>query len=262
MNVFSPQRLLAVAIALCAFVAHATPADPVDTLAKLSLEGGKIRAETARLETDWANQRELLNSTVKAFEERAHELAAKRDLLKAKTAKDRSELEEQEVENRRMAVDLKKLEDQLRTLSDRLATLRRRFPPRLSQALELPLQSLANPNLPAGERMAHTMTVINRCVQFNRCITFGEEIVTAPGEPKPKLLQTVYWGLSHGYAYDKTARKAWFGAPGPDGWQWTACNESESAIRELIASFDEKAEPHYVPVPASAGRLVEVTATR
>jgi hypothetical protein len=110
--------------------------------------------------------------------------------------------------------------------------------------------------------MAHTMTVINRCVQFNRAISFGEEIVATPGEAKPKLMQTIYWGLSHGYAYDKTAHRAWFGAPGPDGWQWTACNESESAIRELIASFDEKAEPKYVPVPASAGRPIETAATR
>lgn len=262
MNVPCPRIFFGLAVFWCATVVHGASADPVDALAKLSLEWVKTRAETSRIETNWTNQRELLNSTVKAFEERARELEAKRDLLKSKTAKDRGDLAEQEIENRRLSDQLKQLDAHLLSLSERLAKLRGRLPPRLSQALELPLLSLADPKLPSGERVAHTMTVLNRCVQFNRSISFGEEIVAAPGEAKPKLLQTVYWGLSHGYAYDKTARKAWFGAPGPDGWQWTPCHESESAIRELVATFDEKAEPQYVPVPAAAGRLIEVTPTR
>lgn len=262
MNVPNLPRLLAATAMWCASVVHGAPADPVDTLARLSLEWVKTRAETARIETDWASQHERLNSTVKAFEEQARELEAKRDLLKSKTAKDRSELEQQEVENQRLAAQLKGLERHLKSLGEQLAKLRPRLPPRLSQALELPLLSLADPDLPVAERMAHTMTVFNRCVQFNRTITLGEEIVAAPGEATPKLLQTVYWGLSHGYAYDKAARKAWFGAPGTDGWQWTVCAESEAAIRELIGTFDEKAEPKYVPVPAAAGRLVEHATTR
>lgn len=262
MNTLVFRRGLTAAAALCASLAHGASTDAVDALGKLSLEWVKTRAETARVETDWASQRDRLNSTVKAFEEQARELEAKRDLLKAKTAKERGELEEQEIENQRLAEQLKGLERHLLSVGDRLVKLRPSLPPRLSQALELPLLSLADPNLPAAERMAHLMTVLNRCVQFNRAITLGEEIVAAPGEAKPKLLQTVYWGLSHGYAYDQTARKAWFGAPGTDGWQWTACPESEPAIRELIGTFDEKAEPKYVPVPAAAGRLVEVTPTR
>lgn len=262
MKPFPFRYLTGVAILFSSCVAYGATADPIDTLAKLSADWVKLRAETARIETDWANQRELLNSTVKAFEERARDLEAKLALLKSKTAKDRGDLEEQEIENRRLAGQLQKLESHLNSFSEQLAKLRRRLPPKLSQALELPLLSLADPKLPGSERMAHTMTVLNRCVQFNRSISFGEEIVAAPGEDKPKLLQTVYWGLSHGYAYDKTAHKAWFGAPGPEGWQWTACHESESAVGDLIASFDEKAEPHYVPVPAAAGRSVEITANR
>lgn len=222
----------------------------------------KIRAETSRAETEWSNQRELLNSTVKAYEDRARELEIKRDLLKAKTAKERGDLDQQEIENRRLSDQLEKLGATITPRSEQLAKLRRRLPPRLSQALELPLRSLSEPSLPTAERMAHVMTVLNRCVQFNRSITFGEEIVNAPGEAKPKLLQTVYWGLSHGYAYDKAARKAWIGTPGPEGWQWTESNESEGAIRTLFGSFDESAEPTYVAVPASAGRPIEVTAKR
>jgi hypothetical protein len=164
-----------------------------------------------------------------------------------------------DIQNQRLADQLSRLETHLKTTDERLASLRTQLPPKLSQALELPLLSLADPSLTPGERIAHTMTVVNRCTQFNRTITFGEEIVTAPGEGKPKLLQTVYWGLSHGYAYDKIGRKAWIGSRGPEGWKWRPFAESEQSIREMIATFDDKAEPKFVAVPATAGRTAELT---
>ena len=234
--------------------------DPVDTLAKLSLEWVNTRAETVRAEADWNGQRELLLSTVKAFEERAHELEVKRDLLKSKTAADREELQNLEIENQRLAEQFKKLETNLKSFDDRLAQLRGQLPPRLSLALDLPLRSLADLKLPPSERMELTITVLNRCIQFNRNISFGEEIVGVPGEPNPKLMQTVYWGLSHGYAYDAAASKAWFGTPSSHGWKWEPCIESESAIHELVGTFDEKAEPKYVAVPAAAGPLDQTIA--
>jgi len=239
----------------------ASPA-PVDTLAKLSLEWVNTRAETVRAEADWNGQRELLLSTVKAFEERAHELEVKRDLLKSKTAADREELQDLEIENQRLAEQFKKLETKLKSFDDRLAQLRGQLPPRLSLALDLPLRSLADLKLPPAERMELTITALNRCIQFNRSISFGEEIVVIPGEPKSKLMQTVYWGLSHGYAYDATASKAWFGAPTPEGWKWEPCIESEPAIHELIATFGDKAEPKYVAVPAAAGPMDQTIMTR
>jgi len=249
--------LLVAAAFFCGPFAPGAPADPVDTLAKLSLDWVKTRSEAVRAETAWSAQHDLLDSTAKALEERARELETKRDLLKVKTAKERDDLNGLEIENQRLADGVGRLEAHLKSIDERLAKLRPQLPPKLSQALELPLLSLAEPNLAPGDRMAHTLTVINRCAQFNRTITFGEEIVTAPGEPMPKLLQTVYWGLSHGYAYDRGTRKAWIGAPGAEGWKWTPCPESEPAIQEMIATFDEKAEPKFVAVPATAGRMVE-----
>lgn len=254
-NIF--QCLVLVAFCLGGSFACGAPADPVDTLAKLSLDWVKTRAEAVRAESAWASQHELLDSTVKALEERARELETKRDLLKAKTAKDRGDLANLEIENQRLADQFSRLETCLKSIDDRLVKLRPQLPPKLSLALELPLLSLADPNLAPGERMAHTITVINRCAQFNRAVTFGEEIVAAPGEAKPKLLQTVYWGLSQGYAYDRGGRKAWLGSPGPEGWKWAPCLEAEASIRELIATFDEKAEPKFVAVPAAAGRPAE-----
>jgi len=254
MKLLRESLLLAMTIASGSILLGAST-DPVDTLAKLSLEWVNTRAETVRAEAEWNGQRELLLSTVKAFEERAHELEVKRDLLKSKTAADREELQNLEIENQRLSEQFKKLETNLKSIDDRLAQLRGQLPPRLSLALDLPLRSLADLKTPPAERMELTITALNRCIQFNRTVSFGEEIVAIPGEPKSKLMQTVYWGLSHGYAYDAAASKAWFGAPGSLGWKWEACDESEPAIHELITTFDEKAEPKYVAVPAAAGSL-------
>jgi hypothetical protein len=247
---------------LSASFAFAEGADPSDTLAKLSVEWVKTRAEAVRAETEWNSQRELLDSTAKALAERARELEEARDLLKARTAKERGDLDRLEVENQQLAAQFSRLEVQLKSFDERLAKLRPLLPPKLAQGIELPLRSLASADLPTSERMAHTMTVLNRCAQFNRSITFGEDIIDLPGEAKPKLLQTVYWGLSHGYAYDKTAHKAWFGAPGPQGWTWTACTESVAAVQRLMRSFDEKAEPTFVAVPAAAGHAAGTTFTK
>lgn len=254
-------HLLATAFYLCGFVARGATNDPVDALTKLSLDWVKLRSETARAETAWAGQRELLDSTVNALEARARELESKRDHLTAKTAKERGDLEQLEIENQRLTDQFGRLEKALKSIGERLVKLRPQLPARLSQALELPFRSLADEELPSGDRLAHTITVINRCAQFNRTVTFGEEIVVVPGEANPKLLQTVYWGLSHGYAYDRGGRRAWIGSPGPNGWTWSSCSD-ESSVRQLIASFDEKAEPAFVAVPAAAGRQIELSPTQ
>lgn len=249
------------AAAWCVSIAHAASTDSVDALAKLSLDWVRIRAEAARAESAWSAQRELLDSTVNALEERARELESKRDLLKAKTAKERGELDNLEVENQRLLEQFGRLEKALKSVDERLVKLRPHLPPRLSQALELAFRSLTVQDLAPGDRMAHTITVINRCAQFDRVVTFGEEIVAPPGEAAPKLLQTVYWGLSHGYAYDRGGRRAWIGSPGPEGWAWAPCAD-EASIRALIATFDEKTEPTFVAVPAAAGRQINPSTAR
>jgi len=249
------RRGLIAAAALCVSLVRGASTDPVDALATLSLDWARTRSEAVRAEATWASQRELLDSTINALEERARELESKRDLLKAKTAKDSGELDNLEIENQRLDAQFGRLEKALKAIDERFLKLRPQLPPRLSQALELPFRSLAEPDLAASSRMAHTITLISRCAQFNRTVSFGEEIIAAPGEAQPKLLQTVYWGLSHGYAYDRGAHKAWIGGPAPAGWAWLPCAD-EAPVRELIATFDEKAEPKFVAVPAAGGREI------
>ena len=228
----------------------APEADPLAPGEKAAGEWIKTRLETTRIENAWTADRPLLESTVGGLKDRAQGLEEKRDLLKAKSAKDRGEIESMEGKNKAASDDLRAAETRLRALVGQLIELRPSLPPRLSEALEMSYKSLANPALPTGERMQLAMTVLNRCVLFDRTITSGEEVLSIDGDSGAKSLDVIYWGLSHGYALDRAAGKAWYGSPGPRGWQWEASPDGAKPVGRLIAIYNDKADPDFVAVPA------------
>ena len=249
MIVFPPRsiRWSCLALGLLPVAAWAA-ADPIDQVGKAAGDWLKTRAETVRLQSEWSSQRQLLESTVKALEERAGSMEDKRDHLLAKTAGFQTELAAVGARSRDTATGLETTEARLKQLAERLQKLRPTLPPRLAAALDLPFQSLAEPGLSLGERMQLAMTVLNRCIQFNRTITCGEEEVAPAGESSPRSLEVIYWGLSHGYALDRAAGRAWSGAPGPQGWRWEPLAAAAPVIR-LIDIYNDRAEPEFVMTP-------------
>ena len=235
-------------------VAAWAAADPAEQVGKAAGDWLKTRAETVRLQSDWAAQRQLLESTVKALEERAGTVEDKRDHLLAKTAEIQTELATVGAKNRATSTGLEATEARLKQLTERLQKLRPSLPPRLSAALDLPFLSLAEPGVPLGERMQLAMTVLNRCIQFNRAIFCGEEELAPAGEPTPKSLQVIYWGLSHGYALDRAAGRAWAGSPGPQGWHWEPL-ASAVPVAQLIDVYNDKAEPEFVMTPVQVRHI-------
>jgi hypothetical protein len=230
-------------------------AESLDGVEKVATEWVKTRAETVRLETEWTSQRELLASTVAALEAHARQVEEKRDNLKAKTATDRGEIEEAQARNQASADALKAMDVRLRDLDARLDRLRPALPPRLSGGLEMAYRSLAKSDLTQGERMQLTMTVLDRCAEFNRTVSYGEEVLTLDGEAGPKSFEVIYWGLSHGYALDREAGEAWLGSPAKDGWSWEAQPQAAGHVAELIAIYNGKTDPRFVQVPAKLGHL-------
>lgn len=229
---------------------RAPGADSIESVEKAATDWVKTRAETARLQNDWASQQELLESTVNALTERAQAVEEKRDSLKAKTAKDRDEIEAAQKNIEAATARMQAADAHLTELRDRLVRLRPTLPPRLSEASELAYRSLAATDLGPSERMQATMTVVNRCTQFNRTVTCSEEVLTIEGAPGPKLYEVIYWGLSHGYALDRAAGKVWLGSPGPQGWRWEAHAEAARQVISLISVCKDKAEPEFTAVPA------------
>lgn len=246
-----PRRLLHPLLLTC--LAGSLPSeaadDPVDKVGKVAVEWVKTRTETVRLETEWSSQRELLQATIKAMEERARLAEESVELVKARTAQDRAEIEA--IENRNDAAEKNHAAAaaHLQDTTRNLLGLRSSLPPRLLAALELPYKSLQDPALPASERFQHTLTILNRCLQFNRVVTTGEEVLTLPGESAPKALEVIYWGLSHGYALDRPAGKAWVGVPGPQGWEWEARPEAAGDLARVLAMTADKADPAFVMMP-------------
>lgn len=239
-------RLALIAVPLLLVAA----ADPLETVGKAATDWVKVRAETARLEAESGAQRRILESMADAYAERAKTTEDQRDALRARTAELRGSISQLEAENKAAAAAWEVTAAQVKTLAVDVVRLRPSLPPRLATALELPYHSLADPELPVAERMQLVMSVLNRCTQFNRAITCEEEVVTvAAGEP-PRLLEVIYWGLSHGYALDRRAGKAWFGAPDAAGWRWEPLPDGAAAVARLVAVAQGKAEPEFVAVPA------------
>jgi hypothetical protein len=245
-----PRRARNICLHLCLWPAAVLGAEaPVDKVAKVATEWVNVRAATVKAEAEWKELRGLMEATVKALNERAGAAEEAVEQLKADSAQMREEAEALERRNASAAASLAAAEGRLDELVRALVEMRPSLPPRLSDALELPYRSLATADLPAGERMRHLMTVLNRCVMFNRMISTGEEVLTPPGEAAPKSLEVIYWGLSHGYALDRPAGRVWLGAPGSQGWAWQASSLDAGELAQLIALANDQGEPAFIIAP-------------
>lgn len=248
-----PSRSLALVLLLSGFSEAAclvaAPVDTLEAVERASSEWVKVRAETVRLESQWATDRTLLESTIKALNDRAAELEQKREQTKVKRAEETVDLATIAGKNKEAKDDLEAAEARLKQLDEKIIRLRPKLPPRLSAALEMSFRSLKNKDMSLGERMQLTMTILNRCAQFNAAINTGEEELNLDSAGSAKSLEVIYWGLSHGYALERATEKAWWGSPGPEQWEWTPRPEAAAAVAQLIAANSDKADPAFVPVP-------------
>lgn len=235
-------------------ISAASADDALAPLGKVATEWVKTRDETVKEQTEWATQRELLQTTVAALAERAQALEDQRDLLKARTAKDREDLAAMEADNERCRQALAATEATLADAAQKLIALRPQLPPRLSAALTLPYESLAGGKLSPSERMQVTISLLTRCEQFDRTVTVGQEVLSVQGEDRPKLLDAIYWGMSHGYAYERSTGKAWLGRPTAEGWKWEACPQAGAAVKALLAASEDRSEPQFIAVAAQLGK--------
>lgn len=239
-----------VVLALLLSAVTGTAADPIQEVGETASEWVKTRAETVRVETDWARNRSLLTGTIGALKERGERLQEQRDHLLASTAEQRAEQAELTSRLERSRENLRTTEDRLQALTARVLQLRPALPPRLSDALDLSYRSLAGGEASPSERMQLVMTVLNRCAQFNLAITHGDETLTLPGESGPKSVEVIYWGLSHGYALDRVAGKAWLGTAATGAWSWQALEGAAPAVIRLMAIRRDEADPRIVTAPA------------
>jgi Protein of unknown function (DUF3450) len=243
-------RLFA-ALLFCILLAPSRGASPLDDVQKTVTEWVRVRAETAQIEDDWTWQQMLMKSTLEALQERTRLLEAQRTELQARTDQERRDTGDLMARRQALKDAQAQAENHLRLLGERLARMRAWLPPRLSAALELPYRSLANPDADTGERMRYAMVILNRCAQFNRMVSVGEEMITAANGEK-RLMEVVYWGLSHGYALDRSGNEAYLWAPTESAWAWTTLPDMAPQVARLINASLDKAEPEFVILPAQS----------
>jgi hypothetical protein len=224
--------------------------DPLRTVEQAAEKWVDLRTTNARLESEWATQKPLLESFITALNSRSETLETRRDFLIAKAAKDTAELGALESANRTALADTQAAEARVKTVAAQLLQFRAALPPRLSAALEMSYRTLAKPDASVNERMQIAATVLGRCLQFNREISVGSEPLVLPGETGERVLDVIYWGLGQGYALDRKAGKAWVGRPEAGSWTWKAAPDAVAAVTTLIAIQQDKADPKFVALPA------------
>jgi len=251
------RRLPLVLLGWAASTVSAAETGKIAAVEKAAAEWVKVRAETVRIETEWENERGLLATMVDGLKERAELLEDRRDHLRAKTADERNELAALKEKREAGAAELAAAEERMKTFGAQLLALRSKLPPRLASALEFSFKSLESGELSPGERMQLTISVLNRCAQFNGAVNCGEEVLELQGEPGPKAVETIYWGLSHGYVLDRSTGKAWLGTPGAEGWTWVPAPDAAKAVERLIAIYNDQHDPELVAVPARLAVTVQ-----
>jgi len=224
---------------------------------KSAAEWAKLRVETVRLETEWKTRRAMLESSLVALRERSHFLEGRRDALVAKTSTDREALAELKAVTATTAQAMSDVTRRLDLVGVAVIKLRPSLPPRLASALELPYRSLADPSISPGDRMQLIVKLLNRCTQFNKAITVTDEVLAPEAGSEARMLEVIYWGLSHAYALDRTNGKAYFGHPGESTWTWEALSKQTEKVASLLAIAKDKADPVLVEVPA---RVTELSA--
>jgi hypothetical protein len=229
--------------------------DPIESDRKVATEWVKLQMETGQLASGWNTQRDLLDASIQALEQRRDVVRQQRDLLKAKAANEDRLSREATARGEAAMATVKQSDQRLADLTAKLKNLRPFLPPRLSSALELAYRSLDDTKLGTSERLAIAVSILNRSLQFDRAITFSEEVL--PGHAEV-VMEVVYWGLGQAYALDRSTGTALVGHPGERGWTWEAQPAAAAAITRLIDVHRETAEPQFVAVPA---RLAEIRAT-
>ena len=228
---------------------NVSTADSLESVQDSARKWIEIRLETSQLESDWAWQKDLLQSMEQSLSFRVGELGDREALLLAQTATQREAVEQSREQVARLRADLAVLENDIGEVVQTLQDLRAFFPPSLSDSLELAFKSLEDPSLSLGERMQLVVTVLNRCQQFNDMISCREETIGKRAEGSQKVMSVIYWGLSHAYALDRSTGDTFLGQPGEAGWTWTPRDGIEPEVRKLIEVFNEETDPVLVKAP-------------
>jgi len=238
---------------LCLLLAPASAgplfATPLNDVQEAAAKWADLRSETTRLESEWLSEKALLDASISHLESVADQLQLQQEVLIADAKKAQQEVDQLTAENQLRAGQLAVANAQIARLAAELAELRPALPPRLSAALDLPFRTITNPELSPADLMRHTMTILNRCQQFDQTFVLTEEVLPVTPDGQPRLLEVVYFGLAQACALDRSADEAFIGRPFEGVWQWEYVPGLAPEAVKLIDVRQDTVPPEFVELP-------------
>lgn len=231
--------------------------ETVESVHRVALEWARIQEERHRIETEWRHERDLLEGTARALQERIKELESKQRLIEERTALIRADAVREKEQNAALSQSVQTLSERLQHIGNELLGLRPMLPPRLDRALEFAFAGLEDESRSPGDRMQTLITIFNRCAEFNSTITLSEEALAVENSAE-RVMEVLYWGLAQAYALDRDGNRAYVGRPTKAGWVWEPRSEAASTIATAIAAYRDEVEPRFAML---RGKVTEIAAT-
>jgi cation transport regulator ChaB len=209
-----------------------------------------ISKESAEWQTDKQNMLDRIGLLEKE-QQLLTEQIAKAEATATQVDKERQKLVE---ENEALSVAAAAIRNSLAQLEKRLLSQYKSYPDPLRERIE-PLYkrvptSPASARLTLGERMQNIIGILSEVDKFNSAVTVVNEIRKTDAG-KEVAVRTMYLGLGAAYYVDKSGTIGGMGAPGDDGWQWTARNDLAPKIARLIYIYENASAAEFIPLPVS-----------
>ncbi|MGB0581028.1 MAG: DUF3450 family protein [Limisphaerales bacterium] len=238
-------------LASCCF-GLAAESDVADTRATLS-KWVEARQMISRLQADWREDRETLDSTIALFdgqrerlEEKLKTVAEQNDQVTKETGENKAELD-------KFLAALKQIEEMVGGFEAKVKAQAKNYPPPLA-GLETVSKFIGfipeNPKetqVPVISRVQNLIVILKAVQEFNSELHLETEILK--NGDKDVEVQTLYLGLGQAWFVDKTGGFAGTGGPSDEGWKWTTAAQIAPQVQKAIAVY-EKAQPAaYVALP-------------
>jgi len=214
----------------------------------------QTRQAISRTRSDWQADKESLEQTVLLYERELKSLEEQMGKVSTNNTQVAKEMTE--------AMALQKLSnealDEARQFSAGLEATVRKLAPQLPAPLQDILKPLlarlpadpANTRMLAAERLQVLVGILNELDKFNSAVSlFNEKRRNPKGDEL--AVQSLYVGLGAGYFVNESGDFAGTGAPGANGWEWTAKPEIAPAVEEAVRIYRNERAARFLALPAA-----------
>ena len=139
------------------------------------------------------------------------------------------------------------LKGRLKKQRVRLLRMVSHFPQPLQQQIERETVTLEAEDSTLRENASAMLQVVKAAGQFNRTVSYSEEMQSVGTAGEKRQLRVLYLGLAR--AYYLSGDTAGTGQPAAGGWKWAVNDEIRPAVKKAIAVFQKTARPELVILP-------------